>query len=98
MRPACRLAGSIGIVSLLAGVQSKTRLSCPLAITANTRSAAKTERFLIRKVFDGDPCRPREFQGKRLRKYCRQWQTGNQESRAFLGDFTHRSRLSCPTP
>src|SRR5215472_16629766 len=53
MRPACRLAGSSGMVSLLAGVQSNTRLSCAAEIVtkAQSSSAAKMEKFLIVQVF-----------------------------------------------
>src|SRR5579872_2943131 len=71
MRPACKLAGSRGIVSLLAGVQSKTRLSCAdeMAAKAHTTRAAKMERFLILQVFAREMRAPREFKRKGLRKY-----------------------------
>src|SRR6185312_178238 len=71
MRPACRLAGSKGMDSLLAGVQSKTRLSCALAMAARAQmsSAIKTERRFISKVFAVSRGRHSEFQSWRLRKY-----------------------------
>src|SRR5215472_3176251 len=71
MRPECKLPGSSGIVSLLAGVQSNTRLSCAQEMPANpqTSSAEKIESFLILQVLAWEMWPPREFQRRALRRY-----------------------------
>src|SRR5215469_17030477 len=71
MRPACMLAGSRGIVSLLLGVQSKTGFTCAIemAAKAQTKSAAKMEVFLMVKVLAGEKGAARDFGRKGLRKY-----------------------------
>src|SRR6185312_2943831 len=87
MRPACRLAGSKGMDSLLAGVQSKTRLSCALAMAARAQmsSAIKTERRFISKVFAVSRGRHSEFQGRGLPKYLGEvgpcWSTAQMRQR-----------------
>jgi DNA-binding transcriptional ArsR family regulator len=61
----------MGIVSALAGVQSKTRLSCANEIAAHNTSAAKIERFLILRVLAVEMRGDREFARAELRRYCR---------------------------
>src|SRR5579884_2215501 len=63
----------MGMVSLLAGVQLKTRLSCAFAANANKQasSAAETEICFIHEVFAVSKRGHSQFRRRRLRKYLK---------------------------
>src|ERR1700722_11005064 len=69
MRPAWRLAGSRGMVSLSAAVQITGFCACEFAAKAQTSSAAKMEKFLILEVLLGSGSYASQFASGGLRRY-----------------------------